>query len=298
MKINNIIIILCLSFFSMSSCQKDIIISPKTYIGKLSIVSLITPNEFPKVYVYQTVPYFDPKTKAQQLFKRDVSVKMNGTNEQIIFQIDSIYNIPTCEYFLFWKGDRLIQENTSYNLEIIDGNKSYKASANTHISKVALDSVTYVKAFNDVFGEHEGVVLHFKDKQGEENYYRYKMNRFIFDTIVNPTGVISPCSYGKNNYVSEIGRTIYNDKNLDGQPFSFVFEPTYKHKEGQEAFVILQSVDKNIYTFFDNIDRSKIAQYNPFVEPVFIQPGQFGTDAIGVFGAYVSSDSLYFEYPE
>ncbi len=297
MKIFNIII-LCFSIFSMNSCQKDILISPQPYSGKLSIESLITPSEFPKVYIYQTVPYFDPKITAQQLFKREVSVKMYVTNEQITFHIDSVYNIPTCEYFLFWKGDKLIQENTSYILEIIDGNKSYKANAITHVSKVPLDSVTYVKAFNDVFGEHEGIVLHFRDQAGEENYYRYKMNRIIFDSIVNATGVLSPCSIGKSNYVSEIGRTIYNDKNLDGQSFSFVFEPTFKHKKGQEAYVILQSVDKNIYTFFDNLDRSKIAQYNPFVEPVFIQPGQFGNEAIGVFGAYVPSDSLFFVYPE
>ncbi len=43
--------------------------------------------------------------------------------------------------------------------------------------------------------------------------------------------------------------------------------------------------------------RQKLAQYNPFVEPVFIIPGQF-KDAIGVFGAYAVSDSVLFVYPE
>ncbi|MDQ6903819.1 MAG: hypothetical protein M3139_12510, partial [Bacteroidota bacterium] len=63
------------------------------------------------------------------------------------------------------------------------------------------------------------------------------------------------------------------------------------------AYVSLQSVDKNIFNFYDNLDRQKLAQYNPFVEPVFIIPGQF-KDAIGVFGAYAVSDSVLFVYPE
>ncbi|MEO6406376.1 MAG: hypothetical protein ABIY51_00165 [Ferruginibacter sp.] len=56
-------------------------------------------------------------------------------------------------------------------------------------------------------------------------------------------------------------------------------------------------VDKNIFNFYDNLDRQKLAQFNPFVEPVFIIPGQF-KDAIGVFGAYAVSDSVLFVYPE
>ena len=62
-------------------------------------------------------------------------------------------------------------------------------------------------------------------------------------------------------------------------------------------YIRLQSVNKNIFNFYDNLDRQKLAQYNPFVEPVFIMPGQF-KNAIGVFGAYVVSDSVLFVYPE
>jgi len=60
----------------------------------------------------------------------------------------------------------------------------------------------------------------------------------------------------------------------------------------------LQTVDKNVFNFYDNLDRQKLAQYNPFVEPVFIVPGQFEGKAIGVFGAYAVSDSALFVYPE
>jgi hypothetical protein len=59
----------------------------------------------------------------------------------------------------------------------------------------------------------------------------------------------------------------------------------------------MQSIDKHKYDFYDQLDRQKLAQYNPFVEPVFLQPMQFA-NAIGVFGAYVLSDSVQFIYSE
>jgi len=59
----------------------------------------------------------------------------------------------------------------------------------------------------------------------------------------------------------------------------------------------LQSVDKNIFTFYDNLDKQKLGQFNPFVEPVFVVPEQVN-NAIGVFGAYAVSESVLFVYPE
>ena len=79
---------------------------------------------------------------------------------------------------------------------------------------------------------------------------------------------------------------------------TFVFEPNYSHKRNDSAYIRLQTVDKNIFNFYDNLDKQKLAQYNPFVEPVFIIPGQFGDKAIGVFGAYTISDPVLFIYPE
>ena len=85
---------------------------------------------------------------------------------------------------------------------------------------------------------------------------------------------------------------------MDGLALTFVFEPNYSHKKNDTAYIMLQTVDKNISNFYDNLDRQKLAQFNPFVEPVFIIPGQFGDKAIGVFGAYAVSDSVLFVYPE
>jgi hypothetical protein len=282
----------------LSACTKDITINQIPYEGKTSIQSLITPDSLPKVYVYRAVPFFDTRISVSQLVRRDVTVSMTDGNENISFTLDSVFNVPTCEYFIFWKGNKKIKANKTYTLSVIDKVNIFTAQATTNQEVIPIDSISYVTKFQDLYGEHEGVVVSFRDKIGIGSYYRYQMDRIIPDSIVNPGGVLSPCSVGKNNPTQEIGRTIYPDENLDGQPISFVFEPTYKHKKGQVAYVRLQIVDKNIYKFYDNLDRSKLNQYNPFVEPVFVTQGQFGDKAIGVFGAYSISKEVKFVYPE
>ncbi len=281
-----------------SSCTKDITIENIPYKSKISIQSLIVPNEYPKVYVHEAVPYFNTKITASSLFRRDVIVTMKYDDKTIDFTIDSLYNIPACEYFVFWKGNQKIEKNKTYTLEVKENATSYIATATTNQDAVQLDKVSYVQKFTDVYGEHEGVVLDFTDKLGSVNFYRYEMNRVIKDSIVNPTGILSPCSIGKTNPVTEIGRIIFPDTNLDGEPITIVFEPTYKHKKDQKAFVILQSMDENTFKYYDNLDKNKAAQYNPFVEPVYLKNGQFGEKAFGVFGAYAISDTLSFVYPE
>lgn len=163
-----------------------------------------------------------------------------------------------------------------------------------------LDSVTYTAKFKDLYGEHEGIQLHFRDPSGKGEFYRFDMGRTFAptDSIIGVGRVLSECALGKTTWLPEIGRSIYPDKDADGETFILTIEPTYKHKKGQVGFVRLQSMDEATYQFYDQYDRQKLAQFNPFVEPVFILPGQFGERAVGFFGAYALSDSLRFEYPE
>ncbi len=296
---NKILIISTLTYLIfILSCQKTITIKTLPYNSKLSIQSLITPDSIPTVYTYMVVPYFDTKVFASSLFRKDVVVTMTSNTQIIFFTLDSVFNIPACEYYLFWKGNKSILANTKYTINVTDNGTIHTATCTTNQAKVNIDSVSYVKVFKDVYGEHEGIIFHFKDVVNQENFYRYQMDRIILDSVINPSGAYSPCSIGQTNFVQELGRSSYPDKNIDGQQMHFVIEPTYKHKQGQIANVYLQSVDKNIYTFYDNLDRNKLAQYNPFVEPVFLDNLQFGSTAIGVFGAYAISDSSIFVYPE
>ena len=60
----------------------------------------------------------------------------------------------------------------------------------------------------------------------------------------------------------------------------------------------MQTIDKAMYDFYDQIDKQKLAQYNPFVEPIFLRDGQFGSKAIGFFGCSVRSSGVAFVFPE
>ena len=280
------------------SCEKTINIKPVPYQSKLSVQCLISPGEVPKVYFYRTVPYFDVKQLAADLFIRNAVIKLNSAASNISFVVDSSYNIVKCDYDFYYRGSQAIQTAMTYTLNIQYAGDMLLAIATTNQRKPRIDSIGYTANFQDVYGGHEGVIVHFSDIPGIGDYYRYKMGRTIPDSITDAHGNLSACSIGSPHYIIETGRTVYTDKNTDGSDMSFVFEPAFLHSSGQVAYIQLQSVDKNIYDFYDQLDRQKLAQFNPFVEPVFLKAGQFGSKAIGVFGAYINSDSVRFVYPE
>jgi hypothetical protein len=285
-------------FFVFLSCEKTITVKQPPYPSKLSIQGLITPGQTPHIYLNKTVPYFDPKINTRALTVDNAQVTLNDGTTVYPLSFDSAFNPHYCRYDYFYSNTQNIQANKTYTLQIVYNGTTYSATASTNQSKVPITSTSYVATFKDLYGEHEGVIVGYTDKPGEENYYRYEMTRNIDSSVAGAAdGVKSTCTFGQKYYVKETGRTIYADKNVDGLALTFTFEPAYTHKINDTGYIRLQTVDKNIFNFYDNLDRQKLAQYNPFVEPVYIAKGQF-QDAIGVFGAYAVSDSVLFIYPE
>jgi hypothetical protein len=283
-----------------AACTKEVSIPIQPYESKLSIQCLITPGKKPVAYIYQTVPFFDVNVLPSDLVVRNAVVNLSGPEGTEILQIDSSWNAVLCYYEYFYSGLTPVQSNQTYTLSVVYKGETFSATTKTDRRVVQLDSVTYTAKFKDLYGEHEGIVLHFNDPAGKGDYYRFDMGRTFgpTDTIFGVGKVISECALGKTTWIQEIGRSIYPDQSPDASSFTITVEPTYKHHQGQTGYVRLQSMDKAAYDFYDQFDRQKLSQANPFVEPVFILPGQFGERAFGVFGAYVVSDSIQFVYPE
>ena len=281
-----------------AACEKTITIKQQPYVSKLSIQGLITPGQNPQVYVNRTIPYFDPKVNTRELTVDNAIVSLSDGALTFPLGFDSLYNYHYCRYDYFYSSSQAIQANKIYTLAVAYNSIIYTATAATNQFKVPVTSASYTPVFKDLYGEHEGVIVGYTDKPGVGDYYRYEMSRMIDSSVKSVDAVKSSCTFGQKYAVKEIGRTIYPDKDVDGLALTFVFEPNYSHKKNDSAYIRLQTVDKNIYNFYDNLDRQKLAQYNPFVEPVFIAPGQFGDKAIGVFGAYAVSDPVLFIYPE
>lgn len=290
------IFILVIVFGSLLGCEKDITIAPQNYESKLSIQCLLSPNTLPKLYLFKTIPYFDEQISYSELFIRDAVVTITSKNGTDILIPDSSLNRFYCRYDYFYKGDQLTLKEITYFLKIEYAGKTYTANTIINQPIVQLDSVTYIEQFQDLYGEHEGIVSHFTDDPVGDNYYRFEMHRLV-DSSTMDVNEVHSCSGPEFVSITEIGRTLYSAVNQNGLPMSFVIEPAFKHNENDVAYVFLQSCDKNMFDFYSSLDKQRLAQANPFAEPVSLHSTQF-SDAIGVFGSYELSDSVKLVFPE
>lgn len=280
------------------SCQKDIKLKPLQSENQLSIECILIPGQIPQLFLQSSVSFFSPNTTPSQLFVRGASVSITGSSTDNLVA-DSVFDNFRCRWIPFYKGAILSQMGQTYNLSVTYDGKTYTASTTIDQPKVSISTTSYVAEFHDVYGAHEGVIVNFTDVAGTENFYRYQMSRAIDSSVYGASnlGLIhSTCTNGAFFYIREFSRSIYFDKGLDGQNMQLVVEPAYGHGQGDTAFVFVQSLDKNSAEFYDNLDKQKLAQYNPFIEPVFLKTKITG--CIGVFGSAVVSDSLLFVYPE
>ena len=285
--------------FFFSSCQKDIVVPQPPYDSRVSIQGLIEPDSIPVIYFNKTVPYFSNSTNTADLVIRYATIKITSSSGTDVLTLDSILNRVNCKYIYFYKGAVPIQWNTTYVLSINSGTETYTATTSTALTPVSIDSVSYTSTFKDIYGEHEGVIVYFKDTPSQTNYYHYEMLRPVdANTKYREVPLVSPCLGTDTIIVTELGRSVYNDQNVDGQQIKIVVEPAYSHRQGLICYVRMQTIDKAVYVFYDQLDKQKLSQLNPFVEPVFLKDGQFGKRAVGFFGCKTLSAKAKFIFPE
>jgi Domain of unknown function (DUF4249) len=293
-------ILLLLSIIILfAACEKTISIAPVPYSDKLNIQCALEPDSLPTLYLYRTVPFFDPAILASQLFVRNAIVEISSTDGTDRLAPDSSYNRLKCEFQYFFKGKNIVKSNKTYSLKISWNGQTFNATTTTSQQAVKVDSVGYTQTFSDVYGEHEGVIVYFNGLAGQSNFYRFEMLRTVDSTQQYASSPLNSACLGKDVItVLEIGRSVYDGTDLGGQQNKLVIEPAFTHRKGLVGSVRIQTIDKATYSFFNNIDRQKLAQLNPFVEPIFVQSGQFGDAAIGYFGALVRSQPVRFVFPE
>ena len=294
------LLIMSISFFS---CEKVITIKPPTYLGKVSIQGMLEPDSLPIIYFNRTVPYFGKDVALGALVIRNGVVKITSSSGTDILRFDSAFSKTYCQYDYFYKGSIPIQLNTSYTLTVINGADTYSATASTALSKATIDSTSFTPSFSDLYGDHEGVIVYFRDLPSQVNFYRYEMVRYV-DTSTQQAGPKLPASSCLDRtrkdsaLVHELGRSVYSDLGQAGQQIKIVIEPAYTHKNGTKGTIYIQTIDKNAYDFFDQLDKQKLAQFNPFVEPLFLRDGQFGSKVIGYFSAMIKSNPVAYIFPE
>ncbi|MDB5119646.1 MAG: hypothetical protein JWN56_864 [Sphingobacteriales bacterium] len=283
----------------LAACEKNISVKQPAYSNRVSIQGFIEPDSIPILYFNATVPYFDKAIKKNQLVIRNAVITLQSNLNIDVLSLDSVFDKIDCQFNYFYKGNKKILSNTAYTLTIKSGNEIYTANATTNIEAPVIDSISYTSKFNDLYGEHEGVLNYFKDVPNQVNYYRFEMIRLAGNQTQKAESPIKSACLGTDSVeVYEIGRAVFNDIGNEGKSITIVAEPAYSHKKGTEGQIAIQAIDKSAYEFFSQLDRQKLAQFNPFVEPVFLQDGQFGKKAIGFFSAKKNSERMTFTYPE
>lgn len=283
------------------SCQKEITVVQPHYQSKFSIQGFLEPDSLPKVYFNRTTPFLSSPLFSHDLVIRNADVRIISPARTDVLKLDSTFDYIYCTYEYFYLGSFKTDWNKEYQLEIRSNNELYQARANTSLVKVNIEEISYTESFNDVYGEHEGVIVLFKDIPSVSNYYRYEQIRPLDTTMEHASislSISNKCIGSNTITILEQGRSVYSDENIDGETLKLVIEPAFTHRENLKTIVKVQTIDKNMYEFYRQIDEQKLAQYNPFVEPVFLREGQFGKKAIGFFGSRTRSEGMEFIFPE
>lgn len=284
------------------SCQKDVQIQVESsYSPELFIESILYPGEVPKVYLSSSQPFFSQRVTPQEIFVRDAQVQINTDTGIDQLKIDSTFDQFRCRWVPYYIGSTEVQRGKTYELLINHRGKSYEATTSLTQPKIEIEEVEYTPEFYDVYGDHDGVIVRFKDAPGEGNFYRFQMNRMIDNTrfhvhVLEVLGNQNNCTDGEKFHTVDLGRTIFSDENIDGQQLELYLEVSFEYLEGDTAYVMIQSLDTAAATFFNDLDHQLEVIRNPFVEPVFINSTIEG--AFGVFGSAVRSDSILFIYPQ
>lgn len=283
-----------------AGCKKDIKINfPSNHNSNVFIEGMLYPGKVPAIFISTSNPFFSSKVTPQQVFARGAVVKISSGSSVDILVPDSTYNKFRCRWEPFYRGTIEAEHGKTYTLEISYEGKTYTASTTINQKAVAIESIEYTPEFFDVYGGHDGVIIKITDHPGSQDYYRFQMNRIIDSSVKHAhvlDGFINTCAGANELFpVTDIGRIVFTDENVDGQKIVMSIEVTYEYSQGDNGWIMIQSLDRNSAEFYKDLDDQLQAIYNPFVEPVFINSKIPG--AIGVFGSAVLSDSVLFVYP-
>lgn len=254
------ILILAITIFSFSSCQKVIKVDLNTANPQYVIeANLYEGTHDFKVQITKTVSYFDGGTPPGVSTATVTLTDNIHPSQTLTSNGDGLYIIP----------NYTATNNTTYQLTVTDNGNTFVASSYLPVSPI-VDSLTYEK-FNGGFGGPKDLVLpklHFKDSLGISNFYRVIVIRN--DTLLNePFDMI-----------------LYDDKLRDGE---YIHAPVFSafSQKGDSLDVQLFSMDEKVFDYFTTLSDILTGDANNSAAPA--NPNSnWSNNALGYFGAFSS----------
>ena len=287
--------------FCLFSCQKDIDLKMvDTHISQLYVESILYVGESPKVFLSKSVNFFNEKVTPQEVFARNAVVEISDGSQVYLLQQDSTFDKFRCRWNPFYTSNFIVAPNATYQLTVRHEGQEITGETSTTLKTIEVEEVEYTPFFYDVYGDHDGVIVRFKDVIGEGDFYRFQMDRWIDNTRFHAhvfDGFINTC-VGNNElfFVSDLGRSIFSDSKIDGTNFELYLEVSFEYLKGDTATVYMQTLDINAARFYDTLDKQLESINNPFVEPTFLDSTVKG--GVGVFGSAIRSEGVNFVYPQ
>ncbi|MFH2025515.1 MAG: hypothetical protein ABIK30_06780 [bacterium] len=168
MKKTQLIYLIILTGLLLGGCEKTITIKRLPFESQLSVECILEPSQIPKLYLGNTVAYFDTISTNLEYFVDNATVTLSNSLGVDTLKIATGYNYYNCQNEYFYRGNIPIIQGQSYHLKIQHEGNAYEADTDVNLSSVKIDSVSFVSSFKDIFGDHEGVVVSFKDLPGEK----------------------------------------------------------------------------------------------------------------------------------
>ena len=292
MKIIHIPFLIFLSVMILSSCEQNIDIDLPTPETKIVVDGFIDHNDFAKITLTRSIPYFDvidfnDFASVEKIFVANATVLLSDglITDSLIFTID-----PTTFPPVYYKGTNPLlkgQAGKKYYLTIY-------ADGDTLTSYTTIPPLIYLDS------------IYWKPDPADNNI------GFGWGTLTDPdtTGNIYRLFAKRQGYPYYVAAGSLSDKNFNGVTTSFSFqrpdplpfylqdtitgnndEDRFFYKRGDTISVKFCTIDIRSYDFIRTYNSAANSFGNPFAAPSFVK-----SNIEGGFGGFVGYGATYYQY--
>lgn len=266
--IHSIITLLCL--FTLSSCEDMIqtvdMDELPPFEEKLIVTSFISPQQSEvTVHVEKNRAIWGSQEYYDNNYVTDAIVKLSLKGDE-----SNVITLPYSE-----NGDYMISndlfsilEGESYTLSVEALGKTTTASCSIPYQNTSLSISSEVLLGNN----KQKIKGTWKDREGEENYYRIKL-----EEVYNNSS--------SDSYPLTLNKEYFSDVNRDGDDLIFIHEEETFSSPIETVNATFLSVDYHYYKYHETLETAEYSKDDPFSEVINVYSNMEG-DGIGIFAGF------------